>query len=136
MTGRNRKARNFMKILVLMAVGLSMTHCFFANKYRLNWQEAVDYCENLNLDGQTGWRLPTVNEMKTLAEYERASDKCGVPDDFKGLCGVKYWTATESLSDRSYRDTVEFSKYEIKGRKIWVQSDETFKTHFVICVKK
>jgi hypothetical protein len=36
----------------------------------LNWQEASDYCSALKVDGLSGWRLPTVDEVKGI-EYTR-----------------------------------------------------------------
>ncbi|MGO9084805.1 MAG: DUF1566 domain-containing protein [Candidatus Sulfotelmatobacter sp.] len=36
----------------------------------LKWQEASDYCSALKIDGLSGWRLPTVDEVKGL-EYTR-----------------------------------------------------------------
>jgi len=30
------------------------------------WREAIDYCEALTLDGLSGWRLPNINELKSI----------------------------------------------------------------------
>ena len=33
---------------------------------RLDWREAVNYCNNLNEDGFEDWRLPNIDELRTL----------------------------------------------------------------------
>ncbi len=32
----------------------------------MTWNDAVDYCANLNEDGYSDWRLPNIDELKTL----------------------------------------------------------------------
>ena len=34
---------------------------------RLSWKNAIDYCENLNLDGG-GWRLPNIRELTSILD--------------------------------------------------------------------
>lgn len=33
---------------------------------RLSWDNAIFYCFSLNIDGKTGWRLPTIDEITEL----------------------------------------------------------------------
>jgi hypothetical protein len=36
-----------------------------------SWEEGLAYCENLYLAGHNDWRLPTINEMRTIVDYDR-----------------------------------------------------------------
>jgi hypothetical protein len=36
-----------------------------------NWQEAIAYCEGLELAGQTDWRLPNIKELQSIVDYTR-----------------------------------------------------------------
>lgn len=35
----------------------------------MSWEEALSYCEDLNLGNQTDWRLPTIMELRSLLDY-------------------------------------------------------------------
>jgi hypothetical protein len=44
----------------------------------LTWADANSYCQNLDLNGQGGWRMPTISDLRTLvrgcAETESGGD--------------------------------------------------------------
>ena len=51
--------------------------------YKMNWSMADSYCNNLNIDGLTGWRLPTIDELVEVLlcyyydDYDRWSSTSG-----------------------------------------------------------
>lgn len=38
----------------------------------LNWQEALAYCENLEIAGSADWRLPDAKELQSIVDYSRS----------------------------------------------------------------
>ena len=39
-----------------------------------NWEEALDYAENLVFVGENDWRLPNPKELQSIVDYTRAPD--------------------------------------------------------------
>jgi len=57
----------------------------YPSDYKMDWNEAVKYCDNLTEDGHSDWRLPTISELRHLIKECpktmsggtcRVSDKC------------------------------------------------------------
>jgi hypothetical protein len=61
------------------------------------WEEAVTYCEQLELAGYDDWRLPNINELQSIVDYNKvASEEDPAIDTnfFPNLLGNSYWSAT------------------------------------------
>ncbi len=48
---------------------------------KMIWDQAVEYCKNLNVDGYSDWYLPSVDEIKTIQEADM---------------NTVYWTSSEA----------------------------------------
>ncbi|MBD3277105.1 MAG: DUF1566 domain-containing protein [Candidatus Aegiribacteria sp.] len=44
-----------------------------------NWQEALDYAEDLELAGYDDWRLPDAHQLQSVVDYERSLQYTGSP---------------------------------------------------------
>lgn len=69
----------------------------------LTWSEAVNYCQNLQLNGSSGWRLPFIGELADIYDpSERVAFRNGqqtYTNSFRGgidPSGSEWWSATEN----------------------------------------
>jgi len=60
----------------------TVTHLQWQDEYtnnenvdRTHWEEAILYCEELELGGKDDWRLPTINELVSIINYEADSPR-------------------------------------------------------------
>ena len=75
-----------------------------------DWVHAVSYCQNLSLDGYTNWRLPNVNELKSLLDYSK--DVNSMIAGFKHYATNPpriYWTSTSVSGLADYAWVVNFN---------------------------
>jgi len=87
----------------------------------MNWQNAIEYCDNLELLGYTDWRLP---------EFEELSDVAQKSYKFKNLKNLDscYWSDTIYPKNSDTSMFVDFST----GYDGWSSRNDN---SFVICVR-
>ena len=55
------------------------------------WQQALQYCEDLELAGRDDWRLPNVRELQSIMDYGRYSPAI---DPVFGAESGRYWSSS------------------------------------------
>ncbi len=92
----------------------------------LDWYEAVDYCNDLVLGGHSGWRLPTFDELLSIADYTRAEPAINPVFEYTGE--DSYWSGTPFSATPSRAWTIDF-----RTGKTYYNYKRT--NHTVRCVK-
>jgi hypothetical protein len=102
-----------MKVILLILIGLSSlvdagglsrsngvvsdntTNLKWQDDYikHTTWQSAIDYCENLTLNGQDDWRLPNKNELLSIVDYTKSKPSINEIFVKKTVAGY-YWSST------------------------------------------
>ena len=61
------------------------------------WQNAIDYCENLNLDGKSDWRLPNTNELVSLVDDKKYNPS--IDAIFQNTNSSNSWSSTTDVNN-------------------------------------
>jgi len=101
------------------------------------WQEAMDLCQNIEIGGQKGWRLPTRDELITLLDTSQS--RPALPEghpftkmreiQYGGRGEIDYWTSTEYESNSNNAWEVHLcvgrviDKLKIFDSKVWPVQD-------------
>lgn len=80
---------------------------------RRDWEDALAYCESLDLAGHQDWRLPDSKELQSIVDY----DKPDIPAIDENLFGITrdsdtldYWTSTTFGDIKSHANVIVFGK--------------------------
>jgi hypothetical protein len=60
---------------------------------KMTWQEALAYCEGLEMAGRRDWRLPNIKELQSIVDY-KTHDPSIDTTIFPGAWASNYWSAT------------------------------------------
>ncbi len=93
-----------------------------------SWSDAVSYCDQLVLGGKSDWRLPRIDELRTLIDYTRFLP--AIDPSFQGHTNADYWTITELTTPipMGYKWIVDFQS----GSDGWLAETSA---NYVRCVR-
>jgi len=72
------------------------------------WEQALAYCEGLNLGGYKDWRLPSKRALRSLVDFSRANPSINTtyfPDTVSSF----YWTSTTNVNNVEFAWGSNFS---------------------------
>ena len=80
------------------------------------WANAITTCENLVLGGYSDWRLPNINELKSIRDMSRSSP--AIDTAFVNTAADYYWSSTSSAAETTSAWSVHFNaSHVITGPK-------------------
>lgn len=109
------------KTLSDASTGLTWSLSYAAGR---NWKEALAYCEDLNYGGKRNWKLPNINELKTLFNNEDTA----LISVVKEIPDENFWSSTTaSLYSAEYAMSLDMGSGDI-------QFESKQDAKYVICV--
>jgi hypothetical protein len=93
------------------------------------WSEAPAHCTGRTVGGQHGWRVPTVQELKSLIDLEQHDPALPSGHPFRNIKSAIYWTATPSDTD----DIIAWHVSFLSGEAV---TDQKSQTRRVWCVRE
>ena len=116
-----------MRVILLIMIGLSLLHAELTRdsvtgivsdsvsglKWQDNemgpgatWQGAIDRCEALDLGSYSDWRLPNINELKSIVDRSEVGP--AVKTGFVNITSDYYWSATTYEEYKNFAWYVHF----------------------------
>lgn len=90
------------------------------------WATAITTCEALVLGGYTDWRLPNVNELKSIRDMSRSNP--AIDATFVNTASDDYWSSTSYAFDTTDAWNVDFDDGD-------VDADDKTDSGYVRCVR-
>jgi len=88
------------KIVIDHATGLIWEDNGGYKSKNLYWSQAIDYCNNLTLGSYDDWRLPNINELRSIVDYDtkRSVKANSIFKSFNYDSSLRCWSSTSENS--------------------------------------
>ena len=114
------------------------------------WEEAINYCEKLDLGGYNNWEMPNIAQLQSLADYSRY--KPAIKKNFKHTyfiydlddiqeCGIiekngthgSYWSSSGMVHLR--KEAEGLAMYTVNFTRGHVSGSRKSETNYIRCVR-
>ena len=87
----------------------------FGNLSAMNWNVAVNFCNNLVYAGHFDWRVPSHKELISLVDYGAYNPILPAGHPFVGIQSSFYWSGTSSAVNAGYAWGVDIGDGRVYG---------------------
>ena len=146
MTSSRKKLKTLIILTVLIASAAcagfyifdQITKIEWSNRSldRMNWPKAIDYCRNLNEGGHSDWRLPDIDELRTLIKNcpkTETGGECRVSEK-NGCLHEKCWKDPYGSCYCERKSDVGYYGKLGDENTLWSYSTDSFVTSEAWCV--
>ena len=95
------------QIVTDSTTGLSWQDDMDAKTKQMLWGSSISYCESLTLGGYSDWRLPNINELKTIIDTSGVSP--AISYHFENVSSDDYYWSSTTSSSYKYSAFVVYS---------------------------
>jgi len=92
---------------------------------KMIYSDAIAYCEKMDYLGHKDWKLPTIEELKSLTEFSRRD--LNVKHAFKNVQEGIYWSSTKDRHDEAWYVDFDLGRWNTAGYD---------HTYYALCVRK
>jgi len=92
---------------------------------KMNYRDAVHYCEKMDYLGYTKWQLPTKDEMRSLLELSRQD--ITIKHAFRNVQKGIYWSSTKDKKKKAWYFDFDLGRYFVT---------DASKKFYALCVGK
>lgn len=79
---------------------------------KVTFEEAEAFCKALKIGSYSGFRIPTLYELRTLVDYKKY--KPAIINGFRGISNEVYWTQTPFADDSGSAWGINFKNGKIE----------------------
>jgi hypothetical protein len=97
------------------STGLMWQQASYSNY--MTWEQALAYCEGLNLGGNTDWRLPNAKELQSLVDYSHYNPAINTTY-FPDTAASHYWSSTSNADGSNCEFGVHFNYGGVGGASL------------------
>jgi len=92
--------------------GTTVGNCSTGSIRSYTWSNAISYCEGLTLGSRSDWRLPNINELRSIVDYAKSGNTID-STAFPSTVSNYYWSSSTYAGDTSNAWQVDFTYGEV-----------------------